>query len=202
MADAAPFPPARASTTQRELLIGTLIVQGGILLLAVLLAWWAALDWAPPRAWGWSVLLGALGALPTVALLPWSLRTSWPPAVRLRALVIEHIAPGLVTGAPWRLWFYSVSAGVSEEALFRGVLQQWLAEAAGVAPAVLLCALLFGLCHAASREYAVVATLIGAWWGALYALTGDLYAAMLAHALHDLLAMWLLRRELGRPAAR
>jgi membrane protease YdiL (CAAX protease family) len=198
MADLAPFPPVRPPTSHGQLMLATLVVEGGMLLLALVLARWLDLTWTPPHGIGWTIGLGLAGSLPTIALVPWSLRTAWPPAARLRRLLVEDVAPGLVTGEPWRLVFYSISAGVSEEALFRGVLQVWLASWLGVWPAVVVAGLVFGLFHPASREYVVAAAIIGAWWGALYLLTGDLVAAMIAHALHDVAAMAALRAELAR----
>lgn len=80
-------------------------------------------------------------------------------------------------------------AGFGEELLFRGVLQASLVGPIGPWPAVVLAAVVFGLLHAVSRAYFVVATIMGLYLGALYQLTGNLLLASLVHALYDWFAI-------------
>jgi membrane protease YdiL (CAAX protease family) len=194
----APFPPDRTVPPLRDMMRATLVFEGGMLLLALLAAWWFSLPWVHTLSASWvDVCWGVLGALPSVALIPWSLRTTWGPAARMRRLLLEEVGPDLVMGAPWTLLFFSLGAGVCEEALFRGVVQDGLLTWMGVLPAIGLSSLLFGVCHPASRDYVVVAAMIGAWWGGLYVLSGTLTVPIVAHTLHDVAAMWALRRELA-----
>ena len=69
-------------------------------------------------------------------------------------------------------------------------------NAFGLWPALLLASLLFGLAHAMTLTYLVLATLMGLYLGALYAWTDQLLAPMLTHFLYDWAALaWLLRKR-------
>jgi membrane protease YdiL (CAAX protease family) len=173
----------------------TVLVEGGMFGLAVLLSRWLGLVWDAP-SW-WSIGVGTVVALPSVALIPWSLRTTWEPAARLRRVVVEDVAPDLMRCGPPLLVLFSVCAGVSEEALFRGVLQLWLTSHVGAMPAVVMAALAFGVMHPASRDYVVAAALMGAWWGLSYHLSGSLMVPVVAHTLHDVAAMFALRHHMN-----
>ena len=89
-------------------------------------------------------------------------------------------------------------AGFGEELLFRGVLQAWLVGWTGAATGVTLAAIVFGLLHAVSRAYFVVATLMGLYLGAIYQLTGNLMIVSLVHALYDWIAIEYVLHRLRR----
>ena len=101
-----------------------------------------------------------------------------------------------VTGRELR-WFagLSVTAGICEEALYRGFLIWYLgAWAVLVAPpayvflaAAAASSVLFGLAHAYQGwRNVLVTSLVGGFLAAVVWITGSLYAAMLVHALMDL----------------
>ena len=54
---------------------------------------------------------------------------------------------------------------------------------------MIVLSLLFGLAHALTRTYAVLATLVGFYLGFLFWLTGNLLAPILAHAVYDFVAL-------------
>jgi hypothetical protein len=93
----------------------------------------------------------------------------------------------------------SIMAGVCEEALFRGLGQNWITGYIGVIPGLVVASLIFGLFHFISVSYVVLVTLIGLYLGGLYVWTGDLMISVVAHAVYDFLALgygvWLGRRE-------
>jgi membrane protease YdiL (CAAX protease family) len=54
---------------------------------------------------------------------------------------------------------------------------------------------LFGLVHAITRAYVVIAALFGAYLGWLWLVTGDLTVPIVVHALYDFLVLvYLMRR--------
>ncbi len=189
----------------RAFVAAVLAVEGGLAVAAVGLG---ALLGAPPlaRLQGSleGLLWGGAALLPTVVLLRWTSVSVWWPAQRLRELTVEMLGPVLRDG-PFVVPAAAVAlGGVVEEACFRGVLQTALAPRIGVAAAIAAVAVLFGLMHAATPLYAVAATALGGFWGALLALTGDLAAPMTAHALHNVVALLAIRalvRRRPRPAA-
>jgi membrane protease YdiL (CAAX protease family) len=82
--------------------------------------------------------------------------------------------------------------------LFRGVLQgvftRWLPSAW---LAVALVSVLFGILHAVTFSYAVMATLMGAYLGWLRNETGNLLAPIITHALYDFVVLLYLLRGPG-----
>jgi membrane protease YdiL (CAAX protease family) len=144
---------------------------------------------------GESAVIGAAGALPMLALLLWCLRTTWDPMRRLVALVEERLGPYLMGASAGGIVLLALLAGVGEELLFRGVIQVWLAERAPLWLAVAIASLLFGVGHWLSASYAVLASLIGAYLGILFLLSGNLLAPMVAHAAYDVVALFVLARR-------
>jgi membrane protease YdiL (CAAX protease family) len=92
------------------------------------------------------------------------------------------------------LWILlSLSAGVCEEVVYRGYLQQqFRAATRSVAAAVLLQALVFGLNHAYQGwKQVIVIVPLGILYGALVAWRRNLRASMIAHAWSDIFEGWL-----------
>jgi membrane protease YdiL (CAAX protease family) len=126
--------------------------------------------------------------------LLWCLRTRWPPVRRLVTLVEEQLRPYLVGASTGGILLISLMAGVAEEALFRGVIQTGLTGLLPPWVAVVIAALLFGVAHWLTLSYAMLAGLIGAYLGALFLLTDNLLAPIVAHAAYDVVALAVLVR--------
>jgi membrane protease YdiL (CAAX protease family) len=100
------------------------------------------------------------------------------------------------------LFGISCLAGLGEEMLFRGVVQDALAGQLPWWAALLAAGALFGLLHAVTPAYAVLAALMGVYLGWLYLYVGDLLAPVVTHALYDFaVLLWLLRGPDAPPAA-
>ena len=91
----------------------------------------------------------------------------------------------------------SAAAGIGEELLFRGALQGWLAQDWPLALAIAVPSIGFAILHPYSRAYVAYAFVIGCLLGLLFAWSGSLLAAVIAHGLYDVLALARLRRELS-----
>jgi hypothetical protein len=89
------------------------------------------------------------------------------------------------------LLLLSLSAGIGEELLFRGLIQGWwmsLSETLSFLeslPGMAISAVCFGFAHPLSKTYIVLATLAGFLFAILYWATRDLLACVLAHAIYD-----------------
>jgi len=84
----------------------------------------------------------------------------------------------------------SAAAGFAEELFFRGLLQSYIG--------VIGSAFVFGLLHALTPAYFVMATAIGLYFGYLYEVSGNLLIPMVGHAVYDVFALYLLRWEFTR----
>jgi len=72
-------------------------------------------------------------------------------------------------------------------------LQHWM----GLWLAILISSAFFGLMHAVTATYAVLAAIIGAFFGLVYWYTDNLLVVVIAHALYDFLALLYLMRGPG-----
>jgi membrane protease YdiL (CAAX protease family) len=92
----------------------------------------------------------------------------------------------------------SVLAGLGEEMLFRGALQGSLQHyLTSFWLALLISSLFFGLLHAITPTYALLAAGIGAYLGVVWHYTDNLLVVTVAHALYDFLALLYLMRGPG-----
>ena len=92
----------------------------------------------------------------------------------------------------------SVAAGMGEEILFRGFIQEKLAGVIGSVPALLAASVLFGCVHPITWNYALVTAGIGVYLGGLMILTGNLLAPMITHAAYDFIALVYFLRIHGK----
>jgi membrane protease YdiL (CAAX protease family) len=97
----------------------------------------------------------------------------------------------------------SAAAGFGEEMLFRGLvqggLQAWLDQPFGWVLAIAIASVVFGICHWLNATYAVLATGVGVYLGALFLFTDDLTAPIITHGLYDFAAIIYLTRVARRP---
>ncbi len=189
--------------------VSTMIEQWA--LLAALIAQWivsgrsfAAIGFAAPRT-------AAFGVCCLLAVT-----ATWFAAKQMRRFARprsdwSRIAPQLDpvvpllphTPAEWKLFVsLSVTAGVCEEALFRGFLMWWLLAYVPLVPAFAIAAAAFGLAHAYQGKRGVMKTgVVGLVMLLFYWLGGSLWPPMILHAVIDIQSGWIgWRYVLGRAA--
>lgn len=166
-----------------------LAVQGGVVLLALLVAWVLAIPLKTMVRWDGASALWGLLAVPPMLLVYFI-------SPGLRKLAMESLGNSLRQLRWWELVGLAALAGFGEELLFRGVLYEGLARW-DVRAAIVLSNLAFGMLHALSLNYFLVTTGIGLAMHFLAEATGtrNLLAPMIAHGVYDLVAFVLLIRE-------
>jgi membrane protease YdiL (CAAX protease family) len=171
----------------------------GLAVVALLVGRGIGLDpWEDLRPGARGLLLGILATAPLTLILVLCEWESIRPLRRIREILEELILPLLRGRSVLALALISGAAGLGEETLFRGLLQDGLAGRLGSIPALILASILFGLLHALTAAYAVIAGLIGLYLGAIYLGTGDLTVPVVAHGLYDLIALiYFLRTAPG-----
>jgi len=87
----------------------------------------------------------------------------------------------------------SGAAGIGEEVLFRGVLQPALG--------LWLTSLVFGLLHALTPAYFILAAVMGAYLGWLQMASGNLLVPITVHWAYDVIALLILKRRFESDAA-
>src|SRR5262249_11804990 len=167
------------------------LVEGGLIVLASFLGW---LMGNPPLAtFFWSLPhtgIGVAATLPMLVLFFAILR--WPvgPLGTIKKFIDEQLRPLLAPCTLLDLAGISVLAGFGEEMFFRGVCQATLAKWTGWPwLGLALASVLFGVAHAITLTYALLAAAMGAWLGWLWLWGGNLPPANPAHPPHDCLAL-------------
>ncbi len=92
----------------------------------------------------------------------------------------------------------SLSAGIGEEALFRGGIQHLLAGWLPAWAAIALATLLFTVAHPGSRVFMGFVATLSLAFGIAYHWSESLLAVMIAHALFDVFGCIWVQRELRR----
>lgn len=173
----------------------TVALEGGLLLISLGLArlsavslgtWW--------RAGPTDLALAAVACLPLLAAMQISIKLPFRPLRNFRQLIDEHLVPLFTSCSVLQMAIISLLAGMGEELLFRGLIQNGSQPRIGPWPAIVVASLLFGLAHAISTVYFAFATLIGVYLGWLCLATGTLSVPILTHALYDFLALIYLVR--------
>ena len=80
-------------------------------------------------------------------------------------------------------------AGFGEEMLFRGVMQYGLSTKFGTLVGVSISSVIFGLLHAVTPLYALLATLASVFFGSLYVSSGNLAVPIITHGVYDVGAL-------------
>jgi membrane protease YdiL (CAAX protease family) len=159
----------------------------------------------PLEGFVWSArdaLWGAAAAVPIIALFLAMLR--WPvgPLNKVKEFCERDVVP-LFDESYWsELALISLSAGVGEEMLFRGVLQATLTDWLGVGWGLALASFLFGVLHPISITYIIIAGFLGLYLGGIWLHNGNLLTVMVTHGLYDFVALgYLIRLRSDRDRA-
>lgn len=177
------------------LLLAGLFVEAGLGAGALLLAAiFSVASVAELRFDGALVLPGVAAALPLLIGFRATLHSAWRPFARIREEVLAALGPLLSASSSLELLLLAALAGLGEELLFRGVVQEIVGRAAGGAFGVVGSAVAFGLVHFLTPTYAMLAALVGLYFGWLVVTTGSLVPAVVAHGLYDFVALLWMRR--------
>jgi len=191
----------------RGLVLMAVVFEGGLGVLAVGLGW--LLDDPPLERVRWtaeSLTWGAAAAVPLAGLLWICVRVPFGPLRDLVRVVDEFLVPLFRHCRMLELAVISALAGVGEELLFRGVIQEaiagWVGGSSGPWVGLAAAAVLFGLAHLITPTYAVLAGLMGLYLGWLWIDTANLLVPITAHALYDFLALVYLAKIRPQPRPR
>jgi membrane protease YdiL (CAAX protease family) len=114
-----------------------------------------------------------------------------PAAIALNTVLpVVHfrVVPGLWWKAPGYFFGILWIVGLAEEVFTRGMLLEWIRERLGIAAAVVLSSLVFGLAHLWFRgfpnlTFAALAAVVGAFYASAYLTGGGVRASTVSHAL-------------------
>lgn len=171
--------------------------EAALILVAVFLGWIANID---PFAYLYfsesAIAYGVLGTMPLFLLFLILEQIPAEPVVKIKSVLFETLGPGLHRYHWTDLLILASIAGLSEELLFRGVIQPWIESSWGLTAGLIGSNIIFGLAHAVTPLYAVLATLTGIYLGLSMDYGGDrnLLLPIVIHGLYDFLAFIALMR--------
>ncbi|MEQ1557475.1 MAG: CPBP family intramembrane glutamic endopeptidase [Methyloglobulus sp.] len=188
---ASPFDPERFFKS-------ACLFESGLILVAIILGWVAGINpFATLHYSESAILYGVLGTIPLFLLFLILERITADSVVTIRRFLLESLGPALHRYHWSDLFILAAIAGISEEILFRGVLQPWLESAWGITAGLIASNVIFGLVHAVTPLYAVLATVVGIYLGLALDIGGDrnLLIPIIIHGLYDFLAFLALLRS-------
>jgi membrane protease YdiL (CAAX protease family) len=171
--------------------------EASLVLVALFLGWIAGID--PFEKLYFSEAAIAYGIIGTVPLFIMFLaleQMQGDSIVKIRKLLLQTLGPGLHRYHWTDLFMLAAIAGVSEELLFRGVIQPWIESSWGMAAGLIGSNVIFGLVHAVTPLYAVLAAFVGIYLGLSLDYGGErnLLTPVIIHGLYDFLAFVALMR--------
>jgi hypothetical protein len=171
--------------------------EASLIFVAVILGWIADID--PFQNIYFSetaVAYGLIGTIPLFLMFLALEKIQGESVVKIRELLLNTLGPGLHLYHWTDLFMLAAIAGISEELLFRGVIQPWIEASWGITAALIGSNVIFGLVHAVTPLYAVLATLVGIYLGLSLDYGGErnLLIPIIIHGFYDFLAFVALMR--------
>ena len=188
-----------------------ILFEGGLAVLALVVGWiigfWPletiTLTAAELPGHGKAALWGVLATLPMLAIPIVVDRVPLRPFRRLRLAVDELIVPLFRDCTIVQLAMIALCAGAGEELLFRGLLQDVIADkvsgAHGMWLGLVVASLVFGVIHWITPTYAILAGLVGLYLGWLFLWSDTLITPIVAHGVYDFLVLIYLVNKKRRP---
>ena len=167
------------------------IVEGGLVVLALILAYFGLYDHSQPlREITWSTWQSAFfwGTIAVVPMLVYLLVFHvWTPRFLqpMQEFVIENLYPIFRRSTIFEMLVLSLMAGFCEEMLFRWCLQGGIASilesragpTASLAIGLLVASILFGLCHWVNTAYGMTTLFVGAFLGLTMIWSGTFFGS-------------------------
>lgn len=171
--------------------------EASLILVAALLGWIANINpFASLHFSESAIAYGVIGTIPLFLMFLTLEQIQAEPVIKIKNMLFETLGPSLHRYHWTDLFILAAIAGLSEELLFRGVIQPWMESSWGIPAALIGSNIIFGLVHAVTPLYAVLAALVGIYLSLSLDYGGDrnLLIPIIIHGLYDFLAFVALMR--------
>ncbi|MDQ7090284.1 MAG: CPBP family intramembrane metalloprotease [Methylococcales bacterium] len=171
--------------------------ESSLVLIAIIIGWLTGINpFADLYFSELAVFYGIMGTLPLILLFLVTEKLPFESLKTIRELLSKTLGESLNRYDWADLWVLAALAGIGEEILFRGALLPWLEQSLGLDLALILSSLLFGLLHAVTPLYALLATLISFYLGLSldYGESRNLLIPIIIHGLYDFFAFIVVIR--------
>jgi uncharacterized protein len=174
------------------------LFEAALILVAIVLGWLSGINpFADLHYSESAILYGILGTIPLFLLFLLLEQLTSESVVTIRRFLMETLGPALHRHHWADLFVLAAIAGISEEVLFRGVIQPWMESSWGIIAGLIGSNILFGMVHAITPLYFLLATVVGIYLGLALDVGGDrnLLTPVIIHSLYDFLAFLALMRS-------
>lgn len=171
--------------------------ESALVLVAIFLGWIAEINPFEFIVFSEQALInGIMGTLPLCVIFLALNQITADPLQQIRQILQNTLGPSLVKHHWADLFVLAAIAGISEEILFRGLIQPWIENSWGVMAGLLVSSLIFGLVHAATFLYFIMATAVSIYLGLYldYDSTRNLLTPIIIHGLYDFFAFVVIVR--------
>ena len=171
--------------------------ESSLMLVAVFLGWFADINPVDFIIFNEKVLInGIMGTLPLCIIFLALNQISAESLQKIRQVLQDTLGSSLARRHWTDLFVLAAIAGISEEILFRGVIQPWLENSWGLMAGLLISSLIFGLIHAVTFLYFIMATAVSIYLGLYldYDNTRNLLTPIIIHGLYDFFAFVVIVR--------
>ena len=171
--------------------------EGSLIVVAIVLGWIADIDpYANIIFSETAVFYGIIGTIPLFIFFVALYQIQIDAFQQVKHTLLETLAPSMHRYHWTDLFVLGAIAGITEEILFRGVIQPWMESSWGMTSGLIASSIIFGLVHAVTPLYALLATLVGIYLGLAMDYGGErnLLTPIIIHGLYDFLAFLVIVR--------
>ena len=169
--------------------------ESSLVIIAIILGWFSGIDpfkniiFSEP-----AIIIGLLGTLPLLLLFIAFNRINNKHLLQIRQILLDTFGPAMHKHHWTDLLVLAAIAGIAEEILFRGVIQPWMESSWGMTAGLIGSNIIFGLVHAVTPLYAILAALVGIYLGLAldYGEHRNLLTPIIIHGLYDFLAFQII----------
>lgn len=171
--------------------------EGSLIVVAIVLGWIADIDPFENIIFSEiAVFYGIIGTIPLFIFFVVLYQIQIDAFQQIKRTLLETLAPSMHRYHWTDLFILGAIAGITEEILFRGVIQPWMESTWGMTEGLIASSIIFGLVHAVTPLYALLATLVGIYLGLAMDYGGErnLLNPIIIHGLYDFLAFLVIVR--------
>ncbi|MDG2364428.1 MAG: CPBP family intramembrane metalloprotease [Methylococcaceae bacterium] len=171
------------------------IFEGSLIGLALVLGWLADINPFASLYFSETAFLhGIIATLPIFMIFLALYQLNIKSLTKIKTLLLDMLGPVLLRYHWTDLLILAAIAGISEEILFRGVIQPWMESSWGMLTGLIVSSILFGLAHAVTLLYFLLATLMSAYLGLLLDIdtSRNLLIPIVTHGFYDFLAFLVI----------
>jgi len=169
--------------------------EGSLIVVAIVLGWIADVDpFANIIFSEMAVFYGIIGTIPLFIFFVALYQIQIDAFQQIKRTLLETLAPSMHRYHWTDLFILGAIAGITEEILFRGVIQPWMESSWGMTGGLIASSIIFGLVHAVTPLYALLATMVGIYLGLAMDYGGqrNLLTPIIIHGLYDFLAFLVI----------